>query len=338
MVEKIYDTIRAIIYSEFPLNSQGQPAVYDRQIDSWFFGDRKIQPAALGVVLKGTNSGLKDIGYGFREIEYSIGITFFSSNDDQETSERVVQEAARVLHEILKNHRVMWICDLCPFCDQLPLSPIHYIDNGTVTAVGITSAVLPPNANSYLVTITPVGVGLTAPAYIRLSPGISGNVTVSEILSGGLGIQSASYADSYANLTLTISGGNPHVGYSTTYINSYVTNVINQINGFWQETHTTSSPTYYDWAGVAFQAIQELSSDWAAGIQTSGTWTSNMNNIITNKVNLMRLLQSVQVGDIKPSDDGIDQAFLHTAEFTIKAKEIINVSSYGPNNVNVNAV
>ena len=37
----------------------------------------------------------------------------------------------------------------------------------------------------------------------------------------------------------------------------------------------------------------------------------------------MRFLQDIQVGDIKPSNDGMSAAFLHSAEFTLKAKEII---------------
>jgi len=97
MVEKIYDTIKAILYTDFPKNSQGYPEIYDRVIEQWFFGDRQILPSPLGVVLRNTSSNLKDIGFGLREIEYTIGVTIYSSNDDKETSERVVLEAARVV-------------------------------------------------------------------------------------------------------------------------------------------------------------------------------------------------------------------------------------------------
>ena len=57
-----------------------------------------------------------------------------------------------------------------------------------------------------------------------------------------------------------------------------------------------------------------------------------------NIVDLIRVMQDIQIGDIKPSDDGMEKAFLHTAEFSFKAKEIISVDQFGPNNVNVNAV
>jgi hypothetical protein len=344
MVEKIYDTIRGIIYNEFPLNQSGQPVVYDRQIQEWLFGDRQIIPAPLGVIMKGTTSGEKDFGYGIRVIEYTIGITFYSSGDDKETSERLVQESARILNAILKNHRSMYICDLCPFCGKLPLSPIHYIDNGVVTGVGINTAKLPTNSSSYSVKITGnPNLGLAATSVIRLSNSISGKTTVSEILSSGVGISTLSYNDSYANLTLTLSGGSTHVGYSTTLMYDYATNVANQTNAFWSETHTTSSPPYLDWAGVAYQAVAQLVSDWAAGIRPAGvtnveTWVNNLNSIVLNKVSPVRLLQDIQISDVKPSDDGMDKAFLHTAEFTLKANEIVGVDQFGPNNVNVNAI
>jgi hypothetical protein len=94
---------------------------------------------------------------------------------------------------------------------------------------------------------------------------------------------------------------------------------------------------------VAFQAVQMLVSDWAAGIQPAAisgnsSWNTNLNNVVNNDVQLMRLLQDIQVGGIKPSNDGMGEAFLHTAEFTMKAKEIISVEQFGPNNVDVNAV
>lgn len=343
MVERIYDTIKAILYTDFPKDSQGYPQIYDRVIQEWFFGDREILPSPLGVILRNTSSTATDIGYGLREIEYNIGITFYSSNDDKDTSERVIQEAARVAHSILKNHRSMYVCDLCPFCGKLPLSPIHYIDNGVITSVGINTATLPVGVSSYTVTVAGTAAGQTGTAYIKLVPGISGAVTSANILSSGLGIQATTYSDSYADLTFTLSGGSGHTGFSTTVMESYVTTVLNNIDGYWQETHSTSSPAYYDWAGVAYQAVEMLVSDWAAGIQEGAItgnpkWGTNLNAVVNNNVQLVRYLQDIRVGDIKPSDDGMNKAFLHSAEFTMKAKEIISVDQFGPNNVNVNAV
>lgn len=344
MIEKIYDTIKAILWSEFPKNSQDVPSVYDRTITDWLFGDRQINPSPLGVILKGTQAEVKDKGFGLREINYSIKVIFYASGDDAETSERVVNEFARIANQILKNHRTMWICDVCPFCNLSPLSPIHYIDNGVVTSVGIVTAVLPAGTNNYTISIPANGNGFKYPSYIKLSQGISGNVTVADILSCGLGINTNYYSDSYATLKLGISSGTPHTGYSTTVINNYVTNVINQVNTYWQETHGTGTyPTYLDWPGVAYQAVQQFVSDWAAGIQPSGilnnsAWTQKINSIASNYVNLMRLLQDIQIGEIIPSDDGVEKAFMHSAEFTLRAKEIISVDTFGPNNVDVNAV
>lgn len=344
MVEKIYDTLKAILWTEFPKNQQGYPEIYDRIIQEWFFGDRQILPAPLGVVLRASDVNLKDIGFGLRELEYSIGIMFYTSNDDQETSERVVQEAARVAHQILKNHRTIWVCDICPFCGKLPLSPIHYIDNGTITQVGINTATLPAGESYYNVAINGSNPGLIGTSIIKLSPSISGRITNYSILSSGIGINATSFSNAYANLSFTLSGGSGHTGYSTTYVNNYANIVVNNVNNYWQETHIgTSLPPYYDWAGVAFQAVQMLVSDWAAGIQPAAisgnsSWNTNLNNVVNNDVQLMRLLQDIQVGGIKPSNDGMGEAFLHTAEFTMKAKEIISVEQFGPNNVDVNAV
>jgi hypothetical protein len=343
MVEKIYDTLRAILWSQFPRNQQGYPEIYDRIIQEWFFGDRQVLPAPLGVVLRNTNIDVKDIGFGLRELEYSINIMFYSSSDDVETSERVIQEAARLAHQILKNHRTMWVCDLCPFCGKLPLSPIHYIDNGTITAVGINTATLPANTSSYNVSVPGSNIGLAGTALIKLSPSISGQITNYSILSSGIGILATSFINGNADLSFTRSEGSGHVGYSTTLMYNYAGIVLSNVNSFWQETHASSVPPYYDWAGVAYQAVQMFISDWAAGIQPAGittntSWNTNLNNVVNNDVQLVRLLQDIQVGSIKPSDDGMDKALLHTAEFTMKAKEIVSVDQFGPNNVDVNAV
>jgi hypothetical protein len=338
MLERVYDTLKAILWTDFPKNNQGVPYIYDRTIDEWFFGDRQILPAPLGVVLRASQGELKDIGFGLREIDYTINITFYSSGDNAETSERVVQESARLAHSILKNHRTMWICELCPFTESLPLSPIHYIDNGVITNVTVNACNAPTT-----ITVNPGGQGYTAPAYISISTSVTGALTVSQILSSGLGITTTSYADSNCNLSFQLSGGTSLTGYATNIMTTYLTKVINQVNSYWQETHLSSSPPFYDWAGVAYQTIQEFVTDWGAGIQpvqilSNTNWKNNLNSIIQNNTDIVRLIQDIQVGSIKPSDDGMEKAFMHSAEFTLKAKEIISVDQFGPNNVNVNAV
>ncbi len=344
MVERIYDTLKAIIYTDFPKNAQGQPVIYDRAIENWYVGDRAIYPSPLGIVFRGSASDIKDIGYGYREVDYSIKVTLYSSNDDQTTSERVIQESARILHAVLKNHRTMWICDLCPFCQKLPLSPIHYIDNGVVTNIGINTAVLPSGITTgYVITIPGTAQGYTGNAVLKVFPGISGKITNSSILSCGLGITQSAYVDANANLTLTISNGSGHIGLSSTVLNEYITTVVDNVNSFWAETHSSGNPPYFDWPGVAYQALQMFISDWQAGFKPNGivansVWNNNLNSIVQNKTDLVRLLQDIQVSNITPSDDGVEKAFLHTAEFTLKGKEIISVDQFGPNNVNVNAV
>lgn len=343
MIEKIYDTIKGILYTDFPKNSKGIPAVYDREIEEWFFGDRQILPSPLGVVLRGTTSSIKDIGYGLLEIEYTIGLTFYSSNDDKETSERVIQEAARLAQSSLKNHRSMWICELCPFCGAFPLSPIHYVDNGVVSSVGIATATMPANSDSYIVYIPATGAGFTSSAVVRISPSISGQATVAEILSCGMGIQTTRFVDSYVDLNLVLSDGSGHTGYSTIFMQNYLQTVSNNTNTYWSETHSTSAPPYLDWAGASYNAVQMMLSDWGAGIKpvaisANTTWNTNLNNVSNNNVNLARYLVDIRISGIEPSDDGMSASFLHSAKFTLSGKEIISVDRFGPNSVNINAV
>lgn len=339
MVEKIYDTIRGILYDEFPKDSTGAPCVYDRQVTNWLFGDRKIIAAPLGIILKGTQSNIKDIGFGLREIEYSIGITLYSSNDDQETSERVVQESARIAHSILRKHRSMWICEICPFCGKFPLSPIHYIDIGVAANVSISTSTTPNATGTFFVS------GTIGNAYFRTSKGLSQNINKVEILSQGLGVSTNIIYDNSTNTTLniTLSRGSTHVGYSTTFLLNYAQGIKSTLDTYWLETHASGSIPYYDWAGIAYQSVVAMTEDWKAGIQNinilnNNVWKTNLNNTVKNNVDLVRYLQDIQVGDIKPSDDGVDASLLHTAEFTLKAKEIFSVGEYGPNNVNVNAI
>lgn len=344
MVERLYDTLKGILWTEFPKNVDGVPFVYDRKIEQWMFGDRKILPSPLGIIIREPKLSFKDLGFGgLREIEYSIGIALFSSNDDKETSERVVHEAARIAQSILKKHRTLWVCELCPVCEKLPLSPIHYIDNGVITNVGVTTARLPAGQTSYLIAINGNPTGFAATAYIRLTPSISGKLTTVDILSCGLGITNTTYSDAYSSLTLTLSEGSGHAGYAQTVFQNYTSNVINQVYGFWSETHTTGIPQYLEWAGVSLLATQELLSDWRAGCKPfSFTSVSNINDnfdsLISNNSDIARVIQDIQISDISPSDDGVDTALLHIAKFTLKGKEIVSNDEFGPNNVDVNAV
>ena len=339
MVEKIYDTIRAIIYSEFPKNKLDKPFVYDRTIDNWFFGDVKLLPSPLGVIMKGASSNVKDIGFGLRQIDYSINVQFYSSNDDQETTERVLQEASRIAHSILKNHRTMWICDLCPFCGKLPLSPIHYVDLGTITDVKVGST------NSGGIVAIPGSIGS---AIINVTKGLSGiYYNKAELLSGGLGISTNSYLNNNISLTFSLSGGSGHGFAVTSVMSTYLTAVKNGVNTYWQELHDSTSPPYYDWPGLAYQAVTSFMSDYKQGFlnstntsvfSTISSYHTILDSCSSNNVELVRLLQDIQISDIKPSDDAVDAMFLRSGEFTLKGKEIFSVDTFGPNNVNVNAI
>ena len=128
MLERIYDTIRAIIYYEMPKDINGKAIVFDRPITGWYFGERDIKNTNLSVTFKGGGSNLKDIGLGLQELSYSIKVEVDAGADNIEFSERLVQETVRLFLAIMRKHRRVWVVDICPICEKFVISPEHFID------------------------------------------------------------------------------------------------------------------------------------------------------------------------------------------------------------------
>ena len=74
MVERIYDTLKGILYNDLPKNAKDQVVVYDRPIIGWYFGDRDVKPSSLSLIFYGTSTPLKDVSLGLQEYEHKITI------------------------------------------------------------------------------------------------------------------------------------------------------------------------------------------------------------------------------------------------------------------------
>ena len=127
MLERVYDTIKGIIYEELPKDVNYKAIVYDRPITGWYIGERDIKNTNLSVTFKGGRSSLKDIGLGLQELTHNITVEVDAGSDNIEISERLVQETVRLILAIMRRHRRIWVVDLCPLCSKFTLSPEHFI-------------------------------------------------------------------------------------------------------------------------------------------------------------------------------------------------------------------
>ena len=131
MLDRIYDTLRGILFYEMPQDYQGRVLVYDRPITAWYVGERDVKNTNLSVTFKGGRSNIKDIALGFQEFTHNISVEIDAGADNIDLSERLVQEATRLMLTVLRKHRRMWIVDICPICEKFTLSPEHFlIDHG----------------------------------------------------------------------------------------------------------------------------------------------------------------------------------------------------------------
>jgi hypothetical protein len=142
MLEKVFDTLQGIIYNDLPKNSASKAVVYDRPIDHWFIGERQIKPGNISITFSGSSSPLKDVTFGFQEFEHSINIEIDAGGDNIDLSERIIQEATRLVLGSVRRHRRMWVLDVCPICTKFALSPQHYIlDHNNILASYKASAI-----------------------------------------------------------------------------------------------------------------------------------------------------------------------------------------------------
>lgn len=127
-----------------------------------------------------------------------------------------------------------------------------------------------------------------------------------------------------------------------TLLAPYIAAAETAFEDLWEETHDASvaAPEPPD-SGVAVDAFLRLYEDVRNSVVVPGLSARALSNIQGMQRDLtdpIRLLYGVQTSDLKPSDDGKGQQLLHTAQFTISAKELMKYPSFGPDNVPTTAV
>ena len=140
MLERVYDTLRGILFYELPKNAKGEAVIFDRPVAGFYIGEAAVRPNAISIVFKGASSPLKDISFGLQDFEHNVSIEVNVGADNIETTERVTQEATRIILSILRKHRRLWIVDLCPICEKFTLSPAHFVaDHNDVLSSYVTT-------------------------------------------------------------------------------------------------------------------------------------------------------------------------------------------------------
>ena len=127
MLDRIYDTLRGILFYEMPQDNNGKVIIYDRPITAWYVGERDVKNTNLSVTFKGGKSNIKDIALGMQEFTHSINVEIDAGADNIDLSERLVQEATRLILTVLRKHRRIWVVEYCPICTKFTLSPEHFL-------------------------------------------------------------------------------------------------------------------------------------------------------------------------------------------------------------------
>ena len=185
MLERVYDTLIAILYHELPKDGTGKVLIYDRPVTAWYVGERDIKNNNLSVTLKGSNLQIKDVGLGLQEFTHSITIEINAGADNINLTERLVQETSRLFLAVLRKHRRIWVVDYCPICTKFTLSPEHFIeDHNDILSTYVDGVVADYNAlwaETHPSYITPAELPRSAKAteaFLRMYEDVRNNVTV----------------------------------------------------------------------------------------------------------------------------------------------------------------
>ena len=127
MLDRIYDTLRGILFYEMPQDHNGKVIIYDRPITAWYVGERDVKNTNLSVTFKGGKTNIKDIALGMQEFTHNISVEIDAGADNIDLSERLVQETTRIMLTVLRKHRRMWVIEICPICQKFTLSPEHFL-------------------------------------------------------------------------------------------------------------------------------------------------------------------------------------------------------------------
>ena len=188
MLERVYDTLRGILFHELPKNAKGEAVIFDRPVAGFFIGEAAVRPNAISIVFKGASSPLKDISFGLQEFEHNLNIEINVGADNIETTERVTQEATRIVLSILRKHRRIWVVDMCPICEKFTLSPAHFVaDHNNILGSYVTTVTNEFNNlwsethPSNLAAPSLPDSGKSAEAFIRMYNDVGAGTTVTNL-------------------------------------------------------------------------------------------------------------------------------------------------------------
>ena len=339
MTERIYDVIRAILYLQFPKNSQQIPVIYDRPVKNWYIGERSVVPDDITVMITASNITETDAFWGYRNLDYDIMVKLYAVGDDHDTTLRIATEGARIIRNILVNHRRIWVMDLCPICTNLPTSPAHFfVDSIHQSVFGVYGSEYGPTG--------PAGDVYNAfrTNWWKTHPTLytPGNVAAINILSSGSG---------YTNPTIVITGGGyGAVGATATanLIGSAISSVtVNNIGQQYTNTPvvTVTDPTGNgailqavvakpDTAGIGSNAFYQVLKNYQNGIippSLTSSQIARFNQIISEGVFPIRTLFDVQIQSLVPTDEFLEKGFESISQISIKCKELMPIQAFGPN-------
>jgi hypothetical protein len=339
MTERIYDALRAILFLEFPKSSRGVPFIYDREIDNWYIGERGVIPDNLTILISGQSVSESDSMYGYRMVDYSFEVKLYASGDDQTLTLRIATEGARIIRNILNNHKRIWVMDLCPICGKLPTSPEHFfVDDEhqgifgiygtefgpTGTAGGIYNDIRSNWYKTHPTLSTPGNVIkinlLTSGSGYSVAPSIT-------ITGGGFGATNAeAVADITNDWVSSVTVTNPGTLYTAIPVVTFDTG-----NPTATGRAIISTPTV---AGIGAAAFYKILTNFKNGVTPSSLsplQISRFNNIIRDGVFPVREIFDVQIASLTPTNEAVDGALASVSTISLKFKELMPIEKFGPN-------
>jgi hypothetical protein len=339
MTERIYDALKALLFVQLPKNSRGQPVIYDRIIKNWYTGERQVVPDNITVLISGGSVSESDYSWGYRQVEYDFKIKLYVTGDDQLITLRIATEGARLIRNILNQHKRIWVMDLCPVCGKLPTSPEHFFLDSSHTNVfgnygdengptGAAGAAFNAFANTWYSTHPSLSLPGNLSQVAVITSG-SGYVTAPLIYINGGG-----YGASGATALAYITSGS----LSSIDVNNigtcYTATPTVAVSGSGEGAVAQAIIAKPSDASIASQAFYKVLADYKNGIipaSLTSAQKQRFSELIRDGVYPARVLYDVQIQSVVPTDESEGKALRSTSEISIKCKEIMPVERFGPN-------
>lgn len=339
MTERIYDALKAVLYIEFPKNNQGMPVIYDRVVKNWFTGDRQVVPDDVSIIFKASSVSESDDFYGYRKLEYNFSILLQSAGSDQITTLRLATEGARIIRNVLTNHKRIWVMDLCPICGKLPTSPEHYFSDSTHNIIfgtyglgsgpaGIANDVYNDFITTWLRTHPSGNTPGTVTAIQILTSG--SNYVSAPVVTIGTGGNGSSGAVASASITSGSVDSITMIEYGTQYTYAPSVTFIGGGGNSATARAIISAPSP---AGIAAAAFNRVYKNYANGIiptSLSVIQKNRFNDLLRDQVLPIREIFDVQINSVTPTNEAIGDAFISTSTIDIKCKELLPITRFGP--------